>query len=585
MKATTLEPDSVQPERRHTAAAVVAVLLSFGIHALLLWRMPHAEMLGPRVLPEAADDPAWIEPTQLFEIMRTPADSRPAAAADAIALPAAPDWTRTLDALAPAPETTDATATPAIDDTWLEDGGKPLNTPQSTPAADTWQPRQEIVAIERKTVRDEEAAIPRQTIARIERVGAAPDFAPPFDRTRAGAGLSGGGRGGSLPPAAIQRGPVAQPEPSRAAETALPDPVREKEEEIERADDRQTAERFKALEHGLRAKIETYADRRNREHRYFRITVDRADDEALPVIPKDIVYLQDCSNSMTEQILGFCRVGLSNSVARLDARDRFNVVKLRHTIDPCFPAPVPATPENIRRAQTFIAAMRAEGGTDIYRALQALLEIERVPGRPLVAVLISDGLPTAGVTQSADVIGKFTRVNDGAVSVYAVGTTRRANAYLLDLLSYSNRGEAQIVTRGRWDIPEALTALTAGVGRPHLCDIRFLFSESANVEVFPVQTTHLYQDRPLVLYGRAPRETQSVVFQAVGKALDTECDMIFTLPLTTANATGDRDIPRLWAEQKIYRIMALYARRRDPDLLRALRETARDYRIAVPYRH
>ncbi len=306
-------------------------------------------------------------------------------------------------------------------------------------------------------------------------------------------------------------------------------------------------------------------------------------EDVLPVIPKDIVFVQDCSASMTEQILHFCKVGLSNSVARLGPDDRFNIVKLRDTVEWGFPGWARNTPETMAQAHAFIDDMRAEGGTDLYRAMQALLTLERQPGRPTIALLISDGHPTAGLTASTDVIGQFTRANNGRVSVYALGTTQTANMYLLDLISFSNRGEAMAVTRGRWGIPDAMVRLTEGVGRPVLSDVRFVFSDDAQAEVYPVQTTHLFKDRPLTLYGRAPREANRIVFQAVGRAGDTQCDMIFDLSLEGTEETAGRDLRQTWAEQKIYHLISDYARRRDPALLETLRETARSYRIRVPY--
>ena len=75
------------------------------------------------------------------------------------------------------------------------------------PDAAEWVPRQQIAAIEAPTVPDDEAALPRIVIPKVERVGNAPDITPAYElMAPAGGGSSGassaGGSGlSSIPPA------------------------------------------------------------------------------------------------------------------------------------------------------------------------------------------------------------------------------------------------------------------------------------------------------------------------------------------------------------------------------------------------
>ncbi len=63
--------------------------------------------------------------------------------------------------------------------------------------------------------------------------------------------------------------------------------------------------------------------------------------------------------------------------------------------------------------------------------------------------MVSDGVSTIGMTDSTEIIGRFTKQNDGAMSVFSMGTTQKANAYLLDLISTCNRGDSRLVQTGR----------------------------------------------------------------------------------------------------------------------------------------
>ena len=220
----------------------------------------------------------------------------------------------------------------------------------------------------------------------------------------------------------------------------------------------------------------------------------------------------------------------------------------------------------------------------ILSSLRDLLALKREPGRPIVVLLVTDGLATAGKTGSSDIIGEFSQMNDGMLSIYTMGTVQTADQYLLDLLSYSNRGEVMELGKGRWNIPATMRDAMQKISRPVLADVGFRFPVGATCEVYPVQTSNLYLDRPLVLYGRYPRDATNVTFQAVGEAESVKCDMLFDVSLANGAGAGDKTLMDEWAKQKVYHLIGEYTRRQDPDILREIRSTARAYKVNVPYR-
>ena len=151
-------------------------------------------------------------------------------------------------------------------------------------------------------------------------------------------------------------------------------------------------------------------------------------------------------------------------------------------------------------------------------------------------------------------------------------------------MSYCNRGDARVVRKGRWDIPDAIQEVMTGTGRPVLTDVRFMFAEGSDCDAYPVLVSNLYSDRPLVLFGRYPKGTSDIAFRAAGRAGDAVCDMIFSLSLESDAGQGDKDIRQEWGRQKIYHLIGQYTRTPDPSILREIRKTAKAYRIRVPYR-
>jgi Ca-activated chloride channel family protein len=328
----------------------------------------------------------------------------------------------------------------------------------------------------------------------------------------------------------------------------------------------------------------TYSTLRDLRHGYFRIEIERIDAGVLPVLPKDIVFVQDCSASMTEQRIYFCRQGLAAALETIGERDRFNLVRFKDQAEFCFADWSANTDAARKKALQFIDGMRAGGETDILTSIKTLQKLDVSPGRPAVAVLITVGRSTTGTTEASGIIREFSRLNEGQLSVFTLGTIQTANTYLLDILSYCNRGETRIVSSGRWGIPEYMQSLTREVRRPVLSDVNFRFPEAAETEVFPVLTMNLFSDRPLVLYGRYRKGTDRVIFQAAGTAGGKRCDMVFDMPIGDAQESRDKTLRSEWGRQKVYHLVGEYARTGDPSLLRQIDETARAYRVPVPHR-
>jgi hypothetical protein len=446
-----------------------------------------------------------------------------------------------------------------------------------------WQPRAEIIQIESKIARDQDSALPRRYTPKIERLSGAADIVQPVDRSELGKGpgdlsvigtlgdpsrfawgrpAGGGGRAGSGRAPARVTPPVTP---------SVPD-----ERELAMAN-------LKRLEKLLRADAYVYHSLTDPHYVYCRIEIKRRGDDVLPVLAKDVLFVQDASASITEQKLHFCREGLLKALAQLGPDDRFNVVEFRDKAARCFPDWAAVNPDTLTKARDFIGQMKSAGDTDIFGSLKDLLDVSRQPGRPVIMEMISDGVATVGLTDRSKIIEAFSQENRGGVSVFTLGTYPGANAYLLDLLSARNRGDSTIVRTGRWDIPAVTEARMREVARPVLNDVRFRFSGQASEETLPRLTSNLYLDKPLVLFARYPRDLRRVVFQAAGQAGDVTCDMVFDLDLAKA-AAGDREIRTQWAWQKIYDLIGEHHRTQQASVLARMRDIARTYGIRVPYR-
>jgi hypothetical protein len=559
-------------------------VLSVIVHAGLLIGILKLEIALPGMLSRIRL-PERTRPMKLAEVRRAPESPMDEAEDTA---PTIEDVVDTAEKLG-VPVPTSLLAPPVAPAAGVGSEAPNLAEPDAPSPPEVWQPRQEIIAIEKTVSKLDVAPVDRITIPALDRVIEAPDLALPVERSLA------------APPPLQSTGPGKQTL-SRSPSTAsivLPTPLQTTEKPppavvpseavVEEGTElfKETPEEItplKPIERVLAAKATTYESRWDRNFGYFKVDIQGLGTDVLPVMPKDVILMQDCSASMAEQRLYFCRQGLNACLDLLGDNDRFDVIGFRQTADRCFGTLVDSDAANIAKAREFIADMRPGGNTDILSSIRDLVALQRESGRPIIVLMVSDGLATAGQTGSSDIIGEFSQMNEGMLSFYTIGTVQTADQYLLDLLSYSNRGEVIPLGKGRWSIPESIRDAMDKISRPVLADVGFRFPVGSKCEVYPVQTSNLYLDRPLTLYGRYPRGEERVAFQAVGEGLDVKCDMLFDVSLADGTAAGDKDLRSEWAKQKVYHLIGQYARRQDPDTLREIRETAREYKVNVPHR-
>ena len=586
-------------DTKHALLLAAAIVLSLVLHIVFMrlirdWqlnttRVPKTEPganeeLSPLRVTTLEKDP--IDPLKIFDRPATPSTTGIAGSDSPMSI-----GTLSLESIGELVRTPDTalTAPPPAPRATMRSENARIPAPELPPTDDNiWIPRQRIMEVIEFRVRDEVAELPRRMIPRIERIEAAPDYVP------SAAVLKGERLSENSP--VVTPSMIAAPEPaenvappSAVADADLP-PV-ELPPQIKPA---ATSEAFglepgevgdtKPLDERLKASLVTrrYAD--DPDTVYFRLAIDRRDAAELPVAPKDIVFAQDCSRSLALERLGFCRKAMVEALSIVGPQDRFNVAGFNDSVRLLFPDWATPSEESFSRAKDFIGAMKSEGETDVYASVEALLKLPRDPRRPLIILLVSDGRATVGPTQSTALIGELSRDNDGAVSIFTLGTHANANSYLLDMLAYCNRGESKVVATRRWDIPQAIESLAESLRRPVLSGVRFVVPAASEAQIFPRQASNLYADRPLQFYGAIPASEKDVLVQVLGTSVESDCDVLLQLPIAESiPASAAEDLRGSWARQRMYDLIGSYARTKDPALLSEMRLLSSRLRIPIPY--
>jgi hypothetical protein len=279
---------------------------------------------------------------------------------------------------------------------------------------------------------------------------------------------------------------------------------------------------------------------------YFKLMVTpRA---ALPVVPKDVVILLDASGSIGSERLVSCRTAAKRILRScMNTGDRFNLVAFRNRYSYAFPGWRACDRVSFDAADKWLSNLTAHGRTDVFGTIRSVLTLPRDPKRPLIALVVTDGEANTGVRATAEILSKFTALNDGLVSVYMYGVKGGANRELIDVLTHGNRGESFVYGGARWSAGSKIETLSERFRDPVLSDIRAVFTAASRAETYPRGLKNLYRGDTLEISGRVPQGIQTVTFSLSGLNGPKAYSGIFKVSLDTA--PEDATAVRLFADE------------------------------------
>lgn len=277
---------------------------------------------------------------------------------------------------------------------------------------------------------------------------------------------------------------------------------------VERPDARRAAVRLKnrtvipnkdfILRYGVAAKQiqDTLLTHRSGNGGYFALVIQPPERVTVEdVSPKELIFVLDTSGSMSGFPIEKAKETMSLALAGLYPRDTFNLITFSGDTHILFPRPVPATAENVRLAQEFLASRRGSGGTEMMKAIRAALDGSGEPGRVRVVCFMTDGY----VGNDLEILAEVRRHPEARVFAFGIGSA--VNRFLLDGMAREGRGEVEYVSL-RDDGSAAARRFHERVRNPLLTDITLDFGGLPVSDVFPKRIPDLFSAKPVVVTGR-----------------------------------------------------------------------------------
>lgn len=299
-------------------------------------------------------------------------------------------------------------------------------------------------------------------------------------------------------------------------------------------------------------------------------------------LDRELVFILDVSGSMHGAAIEQAKRALNAVLDGLDPGDSFNVIAFSDRARALFPDSLAAAPEAVGKARGWVAALEADGGTNMLPALAAALEGSpgyAQPGSRTVKQVI---FLTDGAVGNEAQLFAFIASHLGAARLFTVGIGAAPNGHFMRRAAEEGRGTYTFIGDPA-EVALKVEILARKLESPVLTDLELRWDDPS-AETWPRRLGDLYAGEPLVVAARtvARGDTLEVAGRSDGSFWHRE---VALTPATSGGgdgasgaihasslASGDgptAGVRQLWARQKIAGLMAGLATGVDPATVRS----------------
>jgi Ca-activated chloride channel family protein len=299
------------------------------------------------------------------------------------------------------------------------------------------------------------------------------------------------------------------------------------------------------------------------------------------IINKNLIFVLDSSGSMSGKKIEQAKAAVRFVINHLEAGDKFAIVDFDDGVDVLSGHVVPANPENREKALGFVDEIEDSGGTNINDALLRALEMIEQDEKPSYILFLTDGLPTVGVTGTADILKNISRTNTLDSRIFVFGVGYDVNTELLDRISSDNRGTSLYIGDND-DLEVAISNYYEKISSPLLSDLKIDFDNIRVKDTYPRTLPDLFKGSQLVLVGKY-MGSGPVTITLAGDVGEKERTFVLKdQKLLKKDTYGF--LPRLWATRRIgYLLEEVRLHGEKQELVDEVKKLGLKFGIVTPY--
>lgn len=262
--------------------------------------------------------------------------------------------------------------------------------------------------------------------------------------------------------------------------------------------------------------------------------------------PKELVFVLDTSGSMQGFPIEKAKETMKLAFDSLNPSDTFNLITFAGDTNVLFPAPVPATRANLRKAEALLNSQSGDGSTEMMKAIDVALKPSDDQSHVRIVCFMTDGY----VGNEMEIIDAVQRHPNARVFAFGIGSS--VNRFLLDKIAEAGRGEVEYVGLND-DGSAAARRFHERVRNPLLTDISIDWNGLQVADVYPQRIPDLFSVKPVVVIGRYVGPGRATI-RLKGKLAGN--DFVREIPIEFPETMASHDVlAQLWARARVDDLM------------------------------
>ncbi len=292
-------------------------------------------------------------------------------------------------------------------------------------------------------------------------------------------------------------------------------------------------------------------------------------------VPKEMVFVLDCSGSMGGQPMAASKRLMKKFIAGMNPDDSFQIIRFSESASSLSPTPLVNTEANRSRGLAYVDTLQGYGGTMMIEGIKAALGFQPDPDRQRMVFFLTDGY----IGNETEILGAI-RDRVGDTRLYSLGVGSSPNRYLIDEMANEGRGFSQYV--GLSDDPApAVDRFYRRLNLPVLTAVETDWGGLDVIDPLPASVPDLFDNQPVFLVGRYRNPGQgTVVLRGRRGHGFAEIPVEVTFP---EHERANPALEQLWARRKIAELMRRQIRQEIPEVKEQVLALALQYHIMSRY--
>ncbi len=332
--------------------------------------------------------------------------------------------------------------------------------------------------------------------------------------------------------------------------------------------------RYQVAGDDVRSALVTHRDPNSGQGTFLLTVYPPQDLQRLQRRPVELVFVLDCSGSMSGTPLRQAKAAIQRGLKRLQPQDTFQIIRFSESSSKLGSHPVVADRNSVRKAIRTIKGWKGGGGTMMVEGIKAALDFPHDPERLRFVVFLTDGF----IGNEQEILSELHDRLDAA-RVFSFGVGSSPNRYLMDRMAKLGRGVVAYLGKGD-SANDVMDRFFERISHPALTHLDLQFDGMQVHDVYPSRLPDLFVGRPVTVLGRFTGQPRGVSISGMAGGKRR------TLLVSAGPSHGEGGAPELtavWARARIADLMDRYAMGELNDARNPIRATALAHNLMSQY--